>query len=443
MTEDYFAWTDRLFDLGQLFAKPEALEGIRVVEVATLIMGPSNADYLAEFGAEVIKVELPGTGDTMRYVIPDGRPWKNANPAFMPQNRSKHHIALDIRRPEGQELFRQLAVKSDFLVENLRAGTMEGWGLGWRQLSALNPRLIYMADSGFGQWGPFSQGRASYDGVAQVVSGMAWITGFEGRPPTKVGVWIGDYFGALLAAVAGLAALEHRAETGRGQFIDLAQSEGLIRILDWTWLYHHLTGRDRPRAGNRDQAIAPSDIFRTTDGFVAIVAGQDEEFLGLAKAMGRPELADDPRFKTLEARLAQEANEEICRIIGDWAAERTRAEIDELGARFGFAAAPVMNAADIYEDEHYRRRGAVFHFEDPLYGPMADHGPVPKLSETPGRIKWACKPVGWHNEYVFRRVLGLTSAELADLEAKGIIGRWGTRPGAKPPEEWQGEGKVF
>ena len=443
MNESYFDYTDQLFDRARVFAKPEALEGLRVVEVATLIMGPSNANYLAEFGAEVIKVELPGVGDTMRYVITDGRPWRNANPAFFPQNRSKYHVGLDIRTPEGQELLRALAAKSDFLVENLRAGTMEEWGLGWRQLSALNPRLIYMADSGFGQWGPFSQGRASYDGVAQVVSGLAEITGFPGRPPTKVGVWLGDYLGALLAAIAGLAALEHREATGRGQFIDLAQTEGLIRVMDWTWLYHHLTGRDRPRAGNRDLAISPSGIFRVKDGFCAIAAGLDEEFRGLCHAMGRPELAADPRFKTLQARLDPNHNEELSRLISEWVAGQTQAELDHSGVQHGFASAPVMNAEAIYHDEHYRRRGTVWAFEDPLYGEIVDHGPVPKLSETPGRIKWAAKPVGWHNEYVLRTILGLTSAEIQELEEKKVIGQWGPRPGAKPPDDWQGEGRVF
>lgn len=441
--KSYFEWTDELFDLSRVSSKPEALEGLRVIEVSTLIMGPSNAEFLAEFGAEVIKVELPGVGDTMRYVIPDGRPWKNANPAFLPQNRSKYHVGLDIRKPEGVELFMQLVARSDFLVENLRAGTMEGWGVGWRQLAVLNPRLIYMADSGFGQWGPFSKGRASYDGVAQVVSGLAMISGFPGRPPMKIGVWLGDYFGALLAAVAGLAALEYREETGKGQFIDLAQSEGLARALDWTWLYYHLTGMNREQAGNRDMALAPSDIVRCRDGFCALAAAQDQEFQGLCRAMGKPDLAEDSRFATLEARLQEENNRVLCEIIAAWAADKTRAELDELGSRWGFAAAPVMNAEEIYHDEHYRLRGAVWQVDDPVYGPVVDHGPAPKLSESPGRVKWAAKPVGFHNEYVFRSILGLSKEQMAELEGKGVIGKWADRPGARPPAEWKGEGQIF
>ncbi len=443
MTSDYFDWTEELFDPGRIFAKPEALEGIRVVEVAHIIMGPVNADYLGEFGAEVIKVELPGSGDNMRYVIPDGRPWKNGNPAFFNVNHSKYHVGLDLHFPEGQALFKRLVARSDVLVENLVPGTLAEWGLGYRELSELNPRLVYVADSGFGQWGPFSVGRASYDGVAQVASGLAAISGFPGRPPLKIGVWIGDYFGAILAAVAVLAALEYRERTGRGQYIDFAQSEGLIRAMDWTWLHRDRTGRDRERSGNRDQAIAPSDVVTARDGMIAVAAGTDEEFRGLAAAMGRPELADDPRFETIQARLRPEANAELCRVVAAWAAGRPRAEIEALAVEHGFAAAPVLDAAAIHADPHFRHRRAVFPLDDPVYGPIADSGPAPKLSATPGRHKWTARPVGFHNDDVFTRLLGLTREELRALEAKKVIGRWADRAGARPPDGWAGEGSVF
>jgi crotonobetainyl-CoA:carnitine CoA-transferase CaiB-like acyl-CoA transferase len=443
MNDDYFEWTERLFDPGRIFDKPEALEGVRVVEVAHIIMGPVNADYLGEFGAEVIKVELPGSGDNMRYVIPDGRPWKNGNPAFFNVNHGKYHIGLDLHTPEGQALFCRLVARADVLVENLVPGTLEEWGIGYRALSAVNPRLVYVADSGFGQWGPFSVGRASYDGVAQVASGLAAISGFPGRPPLKIGVWIGDYFGAILAATAVLAALEYRERAGRGQYIDFAQSEGLIRAMDWTWLHRDRTGRDRERSGNRDQALAPSDIVTCRDGMVAIAAATDEEFQGLALAMGQPELADDPRWKALEARLRPEGNQALCALVADWASRRTLAEIEALAVEHGFAAAPVLDATGIHAEPHFRHRRAVFPLDDPVYGPLADVGPAPKLSATPGRHKWTARPVGFHNEYVFTRLLGLGDAELRDLEARGVIGQWADRPGARPPDGWAGEGAVF
>jgi crotonobetainyl-CoA:carnitine CoA-transferase CaiB-like acyl-CoA transferase len=259
----------------------------------------------------------------------------------------------------------------------------------------------------------------------------------------KIGVWIGDYFGAILAATAVLAALEYRERTGRGQYIDFAQSEGLIRAMDWTWLHHDRTGEERERSGNRDQAIAPSDIVRCRDGVVAIAAGTDPEFRGLAVAMGRPDLPADARFGTVAARLQPEANLELCRLVAEWAATRTRVEIENLAADHGFAAASVLDAAAIHADPHFRHRRAVFPVDDPVYGPLADAGPAPKLSATPGRHKWTARPVGFHNDYVLTRLLGLTREEIRALEAAKVVGRWADRPGARPPAGWAGEGTVL
>ncbi|MEK7837972.1 MAG: CoA transferase, partial [candidate division NC10 bacterium] len=231
--QEYFQWTAALFDRARVFDKPEALRGIRVLELTTLVLGPTTADFLGELGAEVIKVELPPGGDTMRYVTPEATYWKNASLGFYPENHSKCHVGIDLHAEDGKALFRQLASRSDILVENFRAGTLDTWGIGYRQMHEGNPRLIYVADSGFGQWGPFSQGRASYDAVAQTVSGTIAITGFTGRPPILCGIFIGDWFGGLMAATAALVALHHRDRSGEGQLIDFAQSEGLIRTLDW------------------------------------------------------------------------------------------------------------------------------------------------------------------------------------------------------------------
>ena len=442
--DDYFRWAGGAFDRSRVFDKPEALKGIRVVELCTLILGPATPDFLGEFGAEVIKVELPGPGDTMRYVAPNAWYWRNLCLGFATQNHNKYHVAIDVHHAEGKELFEKLVQKSDVVVENVRPGTMDRWGLGYRQLSALNPRLIYLAATGFGQWGPFSVGRASYDLLAQAASGLGAITGFPGRSPMKSGIYMGDYFGALMNATAILAALHSRERTGVGQFIEFAQCEGLLRALDWTWVYQGLTGQERGRYGNRDVAISPSDIFPCKDGLVAIAAGRDEEFAGLCKAMKTPALARDKRFRTLKDRLKDAHNEALNKIIADWARTKTVKELDALGARFGFAAAPVQNAKDHMEDDHLRARGAVWEYEDPLYGPMVEYGPAPKLSASPGRFKWGAKPVGFHNEYVFRTLLGLTSRNLRGLEEKKVIGKWADRIGAKPPDDWKpGEGELF
>ncbi len=439
----YFKWTDRAFDVRAVFDKPEALAGIRVIELCTLILGPATTDFLGEFGAEVIKVELPGTGDTMRYVPPDGWFWRNLCFGFATQNHGKYHVAIDVHHPEGKELFRRLVAKADVVVENVRPGTMDRWELGYRQLSQVNPRLIYLAATGFGQWGPFSVGRASYDLLAQAASGLASITGFPGQSPMKSGIFVGDYFGALMNCIAIMAALHFRERSGCGQFIEYSQAEGLMRAMDWTWIYHGLTGKERERSGNRDAAISPSDIFWCKDGLVAIAAGRDEEFAGLCKAMGQEKLSKDKRFASLKARLVEKHNLALHEIIATWAATRTVREVDALGERFGFAAAPVQNAKDHHGDAHLRTRGAVWQYEDPVYGEVVEYGSAPKLSKTPGRIKWLSRPVGFHNHHVFRKLLGLTSSQIQALEEQKVIGKWADRVGAKPPEDWTpGGGQV-
>ncbi len=437
--ESFFDWAARLFDPAARHAKPEALRGVRVLDLSVIIFGPATADFLGELGAEVIKVEMPGQGDVTRILGHAACFWKNVSVAFFPQNHGKYHVGVDMHHPAGQALIRKLAARCDILVENFKPGTTEAkWGLGYRQLRALNPRLIYVANTGFGQWGPLAEGRASYDGLAQAVSGLTAISGFEGGPPTKVGNYLGDWFGACLSAMGALAALRWRDRTGEGQFVEMAQCEGLLRALDWTWLYAGLTGRDRPKTGNRDPVFVPSGIFRCADGYVAVVAGTDGEFQGLAAAMGRAELAADARFRTAAARRGHADALEAA--LREWCLVRARAEVEALARRHGFAAARVMSGADQYRDPHFRVRGSVEEMDDALYGTVVDYGPAVQLSATPARHKWAGRPVGWHNEHVLKGLLGLSDAEVRDLEARRIVGRWGERRGAQPPDDWSGEG---
>ena len=438
MSENYFDWAARLFDPALIPGKPEALRGIRVLDISVIIFGPATADFLGELGAEVIKVEMPGGGDVTRILGHTGCFWKNVSVAFFPQNHSKYHVGVDMHHPEGQTLIRKLAARSDILIENFKPGTVEAkWGLGYRQLREINPRLIYVANTGFGQWGPFAEGRASYDGLAQAVSGLTAISGFEGALPTKIGNYLGDWFGGCLAAMGALAALRWRDRTGEGQFLEVAQCEGLLRALDWTWLYAGLTGRDRPKTGNRDPVFAPSGIFACQDGAVAIVAGTDAEFRGLGEALGRPELSGEARFCSAAARRQPASADALETLIAEWCRARTREEVEALARAHGFAAARVMSGADQYHDAHFRTRKSVWELDDPVYGRVVDYGPAPKLSATPARHKWAGKPVGWHNDHVLKGMLGLSDAEVVELERKGIVGRWGDRQGAKPPDDWR------
>ncbi len=442
--EDYLAWTNQAFDAAKIFAKPEALRGIRILELCTLILGPAVPDYLGEFGAEVIKVELPGAGDTMRSVTPYGTFWKNASLGQLPQNHNKYHLALDVHSSVGAEIFRRLAQRCDVVVENLRAGTMDRWGIGYQQLREVNPKIIYIALNGFGQWGGYAEGRASYDAVAQTVSGLLATTGFPGRLPLKTGVFVGDYFGALFGALGVLSALHYRDRTGEGQFIEISQGEGLMRLLDWSWIYYHLEKYNRPRTGNRDLAICPSDVFLCKDGPVALAAGTDEQFRSLCQAMGQPELAENPRYAEVLTRLKEENAVSLLEIIAEWAKTKTVAEINKLGEEYGFASSPILNAKDQYESPHFRARASIFEYEDPILGKMTEVGSPAKLSATPGRLKWANKPVGLDNEFVLRKFLGLRTYQIQALAEKKVIGKWVEMPpGRKPPSDWDGKAGVI
>ncbi len=440
---DYFEWAGELFSMEEVFSKPEALSDIKIVEFCTLILGPSTPAYLTEFGATVFKVELPGMGDTMRSLTPWGWFWKNQALGWLKCARNKLHVAIDCHKEEGKELFKRLVAQSDVVVENLRGGTLDRWGVGYRDLAEINPRLIYIANNGFGQWGPYLV-RPSYDAIAQSESGEAWISGFPGRLPMKSGIWLCDYYGGLMSAVGILVALHYRDRTGKGQYMEMSQAENIMRAMDWTWLYCHLTGKDRDRYGNRDVAICPSDIFRSMDGeLVAVATTTDEQFKGLCEAMGKPELVNDPRFVTNLERTKEGNAEELLSIVKDWVANNTWQVVDRKAQKYGFAAEKVHNGRDHYYDEHFEVRGFKWHIDDSILGDGVEEGVAPKLSETPGRVKWMGKPVGFDNEYVFTKYLGLTQDQIKELEDKGAIGKWTDFISRTPPDDWDGKSGII
>ncbi len=441
--EDFLKWAEEEFSLEKVFEKPEALSDIVIVEFCTLILGPATPAYLAEFGATVIKIELPGMGDTMRSLTPWGWFYKKQALGWLKEARNKYSVGLDLHYPEGKEIFMELIKRADVFVENLRAGTLDRWGVGYRQMKEVNPGIIYIANNGFGQWGPYVE-RPSYDAIAQSESGEAWISGFPGRLPMKSGIWLCDYYGALKAAVGILAALHYRDRTGKGQYIEFSQAENIMRAMDWTWLYQHLTGKPRERYGNRDVAICPSDIFKSKDGeFVAIACATDEQFVGLCKAMKRMDLAENPRFATHLERLKEENATELLSIIKEWVANHIWPEIDRLAQKYGFGAEKVYNGRDHFNDPHFEIRGFKWRVHDPVIGELVEEGVAPKLSKTPGRIKWAGRPVGFDTYYVLTKYLGMKWDEIKELEEKGVIGKWNDMIGRTPPDDWDGKSGII
>jgi crotonobetainyl-CoA:carnitine CoA-transferase CaiB-like acyl-CoA transferase len=432
-------YVKKLFNIEELFDKPEPLKGIRILDCTYVVLGPAAVDMLAELGAEVIKFE-DADGDTMRYVTPFAYFYKGMSPGLQEQNHNKYWVGMDLRHPKAKKLFLELVKKSDIMVENLAPGRMASWGLSYRELKEVNPRLIYLSLSGFGHWGPWA-GRTSYDAIAQSLGGLSAITGFEERGPIKSGVWIADWIGGLMGAIAVLAALNYREKTGEGQFIDYLQAENVIRFLDWTWLYVFKTGNDRKRTGNRDLAICPSDLFDCLDGWVAIAAFSEEEFYGLCKAMGRMDLYE--KYADPLERLKDENAKEVLNAVAEWAKTKHVGEVEELASKYGFAASRVLTAKDAYYSKHFRERGAVQEYEDPVYGKMVEPCYPPRMSKSPGRIKWAARPIGFDNEYVFTKILGLTLDEVKKLEEEGVIFKWSQKPMTAPPPDWDGKSGIL
>jgi formyl-CoA transferase len=395
------------------------LDGVRILELGTLLAGPFAARLLADLGAEVIKVEAPDRPDPVREW---GNGDVNGRRLWWPtHSRNKKLITLDLRRPEGQQLCLRLAERCDAVLENFRPGTLERWKLGWNELRAANRRLVLVRVSGYGQDGPY-RSRAGYASVAEAMSGLRYLNGFPDEPPPRIGVSLGDSLGAVFAVQGLLAALYRRdALGGDGQVVDVSLVESCFALLESVAAEYAALGRVRQPTGTRLAGIAPSNIFRSRDGrWVVIAANQDTIFARLCAAIGRPELVDDERFATHGAR--GEHQEELDAIIGDWAARHDARELDELLNWAGVVAGPVYTIADIFEDPHFRERGMIVEQEDPEIGAVAGPNVVPRFSETPGSVRWSgpWQP-GAHNSEVYGELLGLDAAELEKLERAGVV----------------------
>jgi crotonobetainyl-CoA:carnitine CoA-transferase CaiB-like acyl-CoA transferase len=423
------------------FKKPAPLKGIRVIEVCTLLFGPAGPSFLAEMGAEVIKIELPPGGDVTRSLNPFGWFYKEQGPMFIHINPSKYYMALDLHIDIAQNIFKELCAKADIVEFNLRPAVTNRWNIGYEDIKKVNPGIIYIEKNGFGQWGRYAEeDRPSNDGAAQALSGYAWLSSFPNRPPLKQSIWICDVYGAMMGEVAVLAALHHRKKTGKGQYIEMSQSENIMRAMGWVWPYQQMTGKGAEPSGNRDQCICPADTFLCKDGyFAALAAPAPDEFKGLCTAIGKLELAEDPRFKDHATRLKDENALTILKIIADWAVTKTADEIENLGKHHGFAASRLHTAKDEFEDTHRRERGFIKEIDDPLYGKYVDHEFPVMMSKTPPKHRWGVRPVGFDNDYIMTKILGRNQIQLNELYAHGVLGKWKDQQGRRPPSDWDGQ----
>jgi crotonobetainyl-CoA:carnitine CoA-transferase CaiB-like acyl-CoA transferase len=400
--------------------RPAALVGLTVLDLATFLAAPVCATLLGEFGAEVIKVEQPGAGDDLRRL---GQPAAPGGPSYwwLVEARNKKSITCNLRAPEGQALIRRLAARSQVVAENFRPGTLERWGLGWDELARENPALVLVRISGFGQTGPYRE-RPGFGRIAAAFGGLAYVCGYPDRAPVPPGTpTVPDYLAGVFGALGALVALRHAERTGLGQVVDVGLWEPVLRVLDDAVAVHGGTGLVRERLGSGTESAVPENHYWTRDGrWIAIAATNDRMFARLLEAMGRGDLAGDPRLRTTPARLAHRAL--VDDLVGAWVAERDAATA--LAALEGaeVPASLVMSVRDLFEDPHVRAREGILTVMAGELGALRMPGVVPRLEATPGRVEHPgpLKP-GEHNEEIYRDRLGLSATELADLRAGGVI----------------------
>jgi len=395
------------------------LDGIRVIEVGTLISGPFAGRLLGDLGAEVIKIEPPGQPDPLRTW---GQAELDGHHFFWTVHaRNKKAATLNLRGAKGRELFLDLVERSDIIVENFRPGTLEKWGLGYDVLRERNRGIILVRVSGYGQTGP-EAGKAGYASVAEAASGLRHLNGFPGGPPPRLALSLGDSLAGMFAVQGALAALYRRTITGQGQVVDAALTESCLAIQESTIPDYDVGGVVRGPSGTRLEGIAPSNIYRTADGsWVVIAANQDTVFRRLCTAMGRAELATDDRFANHVAR--GRSQDELDKIIGDWASQRQPGDIISTLSEAGVISGPINTVAEVVEDPQLRARGMIAdHWDERVGRNVKGPGVVPVLSETPGTIRNAgpARP-GQHNDHVYIGLLGKTAAELDALRAEEVI----------------------
>lgn len=393
-----------------------ALCDLKVLELGSMLAGPFVGSMLADFGARVIKVEKPGKPDALREWPPhkDGAAlwWKT-------MARNKHAVTLDISRPEAREIALRLIGESDIVIENFRPGTLERWGFDPAELSELYPRIVWVRVSGWGQTGP-NREQGGYATIAEAFSGLASFTGHADKGPTVSAFPMGDYLAGVFGAFGALAAIHRRERSGRGQVVDVALYEPLLRIIESVIVRYDQTGQKKPLLGNQMEEDVPRNVYATADGgAIAISCGSQSIYNGLVDAMQRPDLKTDPRFATMADRVTH--RDAIDAEVAAWLkAQPTASALEKLVAN-KVVAGKINDIADVLGDAHVAAREAVRTLVDETLGPMRMPAPVPKLSETPGDIRWSGRDPGASNDEVFGGWLGLSAAEIEDLRRNHII----------------------
>lgn len=391
------------------------LSDLKVVEMGTLIAGPFCGQVLGDFGADVVKIEDPGKGDPMRQW---GRSLpKGLSPWWPVIGRNKRSVALDLRQPEGRELALALIDQADVLIENFRPGAMEKWGMGYEALAARNPRLVMARVSGFGQTGPYSE-RAGYGLIGEAMGGLRYVTGEPDRAPARAGISIGDSLTALHAVIGVMMALHHRERTGLGQMIDAALYESVLSVMENLVTEYDLTGYVRERSGSILPGIAPSNVYPCANGESLLIGGNgDAVFARLAATMGREDLAADPRYATHAARGENQA--ELDRIVSDWTRNWPLPELLALLEANGVPCGRIFRAPDMLEDPQFVARQSIVEVDHPVFGRVKMQNAFPRLSETPGGVRWPGPALGEHTREVLEG-LGVDASRLADLAARKV-----------------------
>lgn len=393
------------------------LAGLRVIDISTVVAGPFAAGLLADYGAEVIKVEMPGSGDALRALAPhkDGVSlwWKVTN-------RNKRGVTLDLHKPAGRDALARLIARADALVENFRPGTLDGWGMGRDWMHAINPRLTVLRVTGFGQTGPYRD-QPGFARVFEALSGFTSICGDEGGPPLHLGYPISDAIGGLFGALGVLAALLHlRSDpAARGQEIDCSVTEAMLRVLEFLPIEYDQLGVVRKRSGNRNQYAAPGNVYLTADGrYASIAASTQSIFLRLTRALDLADLPADARFASNPARVVN--RDALDAIVGDRIAKLTLAELRAACARHEVGFSAINDIADVFADPHLAAREAIVVVPDGELGSVRMQNVVPRFSATPGRVRVAGPALGEHNDAVWREA-GFTEAQIALMRERGVI----------------------